>query len=440
MVSFAMFPGVLHATLVSKVSNPMSASGSFVADEGRVLGPEYERLLNEISSAVRADGGAEIAVVTVDNLAGLTVEEYAVKLFERFKIGSKEKDDGILILMSRDDRKARIEVGYGLEGVFNDALVGRLIDENAIPNFKEGQFGKGLYLLARAVAEKEAASRNKKFSLPMPAELPAQPALPGPQKSEVGELAKPENLNNILAIYFIVMLSLTLASIVLVSIKVYSKKTRAAKGEVINSPIVLPFLQWIFGGVVIVIIAGMQKKFFLPILVYVFSSIGVTALTMYSRYFMEKRLSKYRLACRACGRSMRLVTEDEDDKLLSQEEVAEERAGGMDYEFWVCDSCKKAERFDVRMSGANKCPKCKRLSVKRESQVLEKATEHHHGKRKVTRTCFNTACGFHDEKEERIPKKSTSDSDHSGNGGGGGGGGDSFGGGSSGGGGASRGW
>lgn len=418
LVFFAMTPMASHAIGVSEVTNPIATNGGFVADEGRVLGPEYERLLNEVSSAVKADGGAELVIVTVDNLSGLVIEEYAVKLFERFKIGSKDRNDGILILMSREDRKIRIEVGYGLEGVFNDALTGRLIDENAIPNFKEGQFGKGVYLLARAVAEKIAPQE--------------------PQKTEKAALAKPENLNQILLIYFIAMLVLTLFGIGWVSIKIYSKKAKAAKEEVICGFLLIPLLQWVGGGIAIIVIAVMQRKNLLPISIYLVSSISMTAFVLYARGLMEVRIKKYRLSCSGCSKPMRLIAEDEDDKLLSQEEIAEEKAEGMDYEFWVCDSCKKTERLDVRMSGANKCPQCKRLSVKRESKVLQSATEHHVGRREITRTCLNASCGFHDVKEEEIPKKPSSHQSSSS--GFHGGGSSSSGGGSSGGGGASRGW
>lgn len=95
---------------------------------------------------------AEIAVVTVKNLDGGDINDYATRLFEHWGIGKKGKDNGALLIAAIEDRKVRIEVGYGLEGAIPDARAGRILDESVIPYFKNGQYGIGLTEGARALA------------------------------------------------------------------------------------------------------------------------------------------------------------------------------------------------------------------------------------------------------------------------------------------------
>ena len=82
---------------------------------------------------------------TVENLQGITIEEYAVELFEKWGIGKKDEDNGLLILVAVEEREVRIEVGYGLEGVITDLEAGNIINDIMVPNFKNGEFGKGIY-------------------------------------------------------------------------------------------------------------------------------------------------------------------------------------------------------------------------------------------------------------------------------------------------------
>lgn len=86
----------------------------------------------------------QIAIVIVPSLNGKVLEEYSMAIAQGNKLGQKGKDNGLLILLSMKERKLRIEVGYGLEGVLPDGLCGRIRDNELVPNFKEGKFYKGL--------------------------------------------------------------------------------------------------------------------------------------------------------------------------------------------------------------------------------------------------------------------------------------------------------
>ena len=114
--------------------------------------------LESLSSRIEKETGCEVVVVIVENLQGLTEEEYAVKLFEKWGIGKEKEDNGILILIGTEgepgNRPLRIEVGYGLEGVITDLESGRIRDEILIPELIKGNFYNGLYNTIIAIADR----------------------------------------------------------------------------------------------------------------------------------------------------------------------------------------------------------------------------------------------------------------------------------------------
>ena len=148
MLGAFILSGPLQAEKVEDVANPRRAGGGFVTDGGGVLGPEYIRLIDGICRELQAKTGVELAVVTVGDLDGTVIEEFAERLFRRFAIGAAGRDNGLLLLCSRDDRAVRIETGYGLESAITDARAGSLLDGNGVPHLQQGQFGRGLFLAA----------------------------------------------------------------------------------------------------------------------------------------------------------------------------------------------------------------------------------------------------------------------------------------------------
>lgn len=88
--------------------------------------------------------GPQIQVVTIPKLQDETIEGFSIKIVDKWKLGSKDKDDGVLLLIATQDRKVRIEVGQGLEGDLPDALAGKIIRAGIIPFFKKGQINAGV--------------------------------------------------------------------------------------------------------------------------------------------------------------------------------------------------------------------------------------------------------------------------------------------------------
>jgi uncharacterized protein len=124
--------------------------------------------------------GAQVAVLTVDTLGDEPIEDYSIRVVETWKLGQKGKNNGVLLLVARNDRKMRIEVGYGLEGALTDAACSRIIDELMRPRFRAGEFGPGIDAAAGAIA---GFIRGES---PLPAEAP--PGTGGQELSLGGRL------------------------------------------------------------------------------------------------------------------------------------------------------------------------------------------------------------------------------------------------------------
>jgi uncharacterized protein len=125
---------------------------NYVNDFARVLSNQTVSELNEICQQVDQNAHAQIAVVTINSLDGRDIEGYAVELFQKWGIGSKSTNRGVLILLAIKDRKRRIEVGYGLEPILPDGKVGG-IGREAVPLLKQGNYDGAVRLMTLRVAD-----------------------------------------------------------------------------------------------------------------------------------------------------------------------------------------------------------------------------------------------------------------------------------------------
>ncbi len=125
---------------------------SFVNDYTGVVSADWKNKIENLCKDVKNKTGAEIAVAVINSLEGLTIEEYAVKLFEKWKIGKADKDNGVLLLIAIKDRRLRIEVGYGLEGAITDLEAGDIVNDVISPFFKKENYGEGIYNGVAAIA------------------------------------------------------------------------------------------------------------------------------------------------------------------------------------------------------------------------------------------------------------------------------------------------
>jgi uncharacterized protein len=115
-----------------------------VTDLTSTLDAQQRGALEQTLAEFERRKGAQIAVLLVPSTQPETVEQYAVRVFETWKLGRKGIDDGVLLVVAKNDRKVKIEVGYGLEGVLPDAIAKRIIEDEIVPRFKQGDFYGGI--------------------------------------------------------------------------------------------------------------------------------------------------------------------------------------------------------------------------------------------------------------------------------------------------------
>ncbi|MDP2911191.1 MAG: TPM domain-containing protein, partial [Candidatus Omnitrophota bacterium] len=125
----------------------------YVNDYAGILSDETKAKLAALSAEIETKTTSQLAILTLDTTAPLDIETYAVKLFEKWGIGQKGKDNGVLILVAVKDKQVRIEVGYGLEGAIPDALAKNIIEKSMLPFFKSGDYNAGI-LQGTAVVSK----------------------------------------------------------------------------------------------------------------------------------------------------------------------------------------------------------------------------------------------------------------------------------------------
>jgi uncharacterized protein len=116
----------------------------YVNDFAGVLAGETVSNVERLLSALEDVTSAEVVVVTLDSLAGASLEEYAAGLFQAWGIGKKEKDNGVLFILAPQDKEVRIEVGYGLEPIITDGRAGRILDNEVLPYLRDGKYDEAV--------------------------------------------------------------------------------------------------------------------------------------------------------------------------------------------------------------------------------------------------------------------------------------------------------
>ena len=135
---------LLFAPQFSAAQVPVPPLTAPVTDLSATLTSDQRAALEQKLAALEARKGSQVAVLLVPTTQPETVEQYAIRVFDQWKLGRKGVDDGVLLLVAKNDRRLRIEVGYGLEGAIPDAIARRVIDEDIVPLFKQGNFYGGI--------------------------------------------------------------------------------------------------------------------------------------------------------------------------------------------------------------------------------------------------------------------------------------------------------
>ena len=406
VVCLMALPGL--AVTIEEVPNPREVYGGWVTDMAEILQPETEIQLNQLIDQLEAQNGAEMAVVTVpDTSPANSPKLFTTELFNYWGIGKEGQDNGVLFLISVGDRRVEIETGYGVEALLPDAKVGRIIDTEITPRFKQGDFDRGAMAGAQAlvvVLQRGEAAHLDSVILPSEAQADATGISSKETFSEPNVAVPPTD----------------------------------------SQP--NPWLIWIVSGGALLSITGATLKMTRhPLLIQPEG---------YSQCHWFNALRPLR--CADCHQPLEQLTFHELESYLSKPQRWAQRLGSVTFRGWMCPHCKPqltgkgihilVQRHILR--DFHLCPICQELTVTTDTRILRQPTQYRSGKRLIFDQCH--CCDYrHEKKEETIPRlpvyTSTSGFGGGGSGGGGFGGGGSsggggFGGGGSGGGGAGGNW
>lgn len=158
-VKLIVLLGIIALTLPI-FAEDIPAPAGWVNDFANIISPDYTSKLTNLIQELEEKTAAEIAVVTIRSIAPYDEKEYARLVFDNWRPGKRGKDNGILILLAIKERRWRIEVGYGLEGVLPDGICGEIGRKYMVPYFKEARYSEGLYQGALRVSQIIAHNAN----------------------------------------------------------------------------------------------------------------------------------------------------------------------------------------------------------------------------------------------------------------------------------------
>ncbi len=408
-------PFVISLLACVVVPQPADRTGR-IHDFAQVLTPSMAQALEQLAQGVERETTAQMAVVTVPSLDGLSVDEYAHRLFNDWGIGQRDANNGVLLLVAPNERRMRIEVGYGLEPLLTDGLCGEIRDQSILPPFRQGHLAQGIDAGAREIArilrEHPQAARGAAGSAPLWVRTPRRDAL------GLVWIAGGAALLLVPIIWFVTYRRWYSPTFFFMATAALTALVATAGWAVWNLPSAQRPWIWLSGSA---------------------TAVAGTLVTHWRRF---RRYGPRN--CSRCGTRLVLLSETEDDAKLTEKQQLEEKLGSVNYDVWYCPAClaEDTESYVSFFSSFSTCPKCRARAFKegRQNTVIP-ATYVSAGRAQVEGRCVH--CNFKRVRSvvlAKLVRSSSTSSGGWGGGGGGGGGGGSFGGGSSGGGGASGGW
>ena len=406
---------------VDEVPNPKTNDASaFVANPDGIISEETVYQLNTMLQNLEAKNKAEIAVVVLNSIGDNDIFDFGVELFERWGIGKKGSDNGLLILFVLDQRKIRFETGYGLEGILPDAICKRIQMNEMVPYFKEGNYDEGML---RGVKKTVETVENEEF-------------FEDDSESEVSSFAYVVPI----AVLLIVIIALLLKSNTIAKSKKFKYNAERYNAMKAYGSLIIGM---IFVGIIIIVITlailgvNLVSIFLLGFLFFM----DMIPINILKNVFANK-LRRQSVRCKNCGALTKLLSETNDNKYLTLEQSFEEKIKSVDYDVFLCENCGRVEinKYNEKHKYSD-CPQCgTRSFCLANSYIATRPTYVSKGLRVNVKRC--KYCGYQQEDSVSIPRLTHTSSGGFGGSsfGGGRSGGGSFGGGRSGGGGATSSW
>ncbi|MBU3143074.1 YgcG family protein [Clostridium sp. CF012] len=171
IISIFLLSGAIGSNLVNADTEfPVPTELKYVNDYAKVIDGDSLQYILSVGKELEDKTSAQATVVVIDSLQGETIESYANGIFRKWGIGQKDKNNGLLILLSVKEKKWRVEVGTALEGAITDIYSSRVMNDLAVPKFKEIQYGQGLRaaysVLADSIAKEYGVKLDKNINVP----------------------------------------------------------------------------------------------------------------------------------------------------------------------------------------------------------------------------------------------------------------------------------
>lgn len=380
----------------------------FVSNPDGILSPAAQSAVDSTLSRLRRSTSAEMVAVVIDDIDGADIDSYANDLFNLWGLGKKDNNNGVLMLVARDARKAVIRTGPGVEGVLTDVTCGRILRNDMFPAFRRNDFDGGVIAAVNAVASR--------LGDPIAAEEIRS-------KIDDQNLDGREDSGDGFKIYLTLSLCFTVLIALIIGLKLLALRKKSPYDKY------TAFENWRA-----------------PLLIISFAGIGVPLLVTLPLLLMMRYWRNRPRKCPNCGHKMTKIDEVHDNDFLTPAQDCEERIGSVDYDVWHCTACGETDIFPFvnKSMPLVECENCHARTAKLTGdRVVVQPTVNREGLGVKEFTCLN--CHHRTGKNYRIAKLAPviiAPIGGGGRGGFGGGGsiGGGFGGGFTGGGGASGGW
>lgn len=379
----------------------------FVSDMAGAMSAPARARADSLLQSIWRQTSAEPVVVIVPSLDGEDIDDFATRLFSDWGIGKDDRDSGVLMLISINDRKAVIRTGYGAEGVLPDVVCGRIIRNEMAPRFREGDYDGGILASLQTM---QAAMTSDEAR----AELMSEKA----NDAAADDFDADEAFD----IYWKICVALGILGLLAVIIAYFGvRKLQTSRAY------------------------ATFENTRLGLLVASFLSLGCLFPAYFLMLAFQRHIRLHKRLCPHCHTRMQRVDEDNDNAYLTASQDAEERLDSVDYDVWLCPDCGETDIIPYMNPKKNytECPSCHaRACTLVNRRTILAPTTRREGRGIEEYVCLN--CRRRYEKPYTIAKEVEAPiiigGGGFGSGGGGGFSGGSFGGGMTGGGGASGGW
>jgi uncharacterized protein len=457
---------------VETIPNTKLVNNSYVSNPDNILSELAVAEIDSTLGSLERNATAQVAVVVVNSIGDQDIFDFAQALFERWGLGQKQNDNGLLVLLVKEKHTVRFHTGNGIEGLLPDARCKRIQQEKMVPSFKEGDYDRGMVEGVAAIAQ--VLNDPESFAT-----------------SEGDDVNLSSRVEQHIPLYNITFWVILVWSIV-VLICFLVKKSSKSFAETANQNSAIPkaeftsgkWFLWFFvvpvSLMILLTLADNIGYFMAGVYAYM-GSTGLFRKNLMERnsarlileknyqlvynYYQEKQTlfsflrfvfpipfafmyGNYKKKmqffrdhprdCKSCGHILKKLDEQADDQYLSKGQAREEQLQSIDYDVWLCSSCNTNETL-IYKNPESKYVTCSKCNFKTMAVVsrrtIRAASEYSAGEGEERRLC--KFCGHQETSKYSIPKITRSSSSGSGSSSSGGG---SWGGGSSGGGGASSSW